>query len=40
MSLDTVNELMEWSSKLNHVIMALREWNVIRARNDLQISDL
>ncbi|XP_043276866.1 uncharacterized protein [Venturia canescens] len=40
MSLDSTNELMEWSAKLNHVILALREWNVIHPENDPQVSDL
>ncbi|XP_015589472.1 anillin [Cephus cinctus] len=40
LSCDTAEDLAEWSSKLNHVISALREWNVIAVRPQPQVSDL
>ena len=33
---DTLPDLMEWTAKLNHVIFALREWNVIDSKSQAQ----
>ncbi|XP_011502644.1 PREDICTED: anillin-like protein 1 [Ceratosolen solmsi marchali] len=40
LSCDTNQDLIEWQSKLNHVVSALREWNIINTKSLPEVSDL